>query len=102
MSETSELQQLQASASQAAALLKAMGHPQRLLILCILLGQPRTGAGDLARAVDLTPSATSQHLARMRAEGLIDSVREGTHVRYMIQNPAVAQLIATLKTHYCP
>ncbi|ARD38976.1 helix-turn-helix transcriptional regulator [Edwardsiella ictaluri] len=96
------LQQLQVSADRASALLKAMGHPQRLLILCILLGQPRAGAGELARAVGLTASATSQHLARMRAEGLIASEREGTHVLYMIQNPAIAQIIATLKTHYCP
>ncbi|AGH74534.1 helix-turn-helix transcriptional regulator [Edwardsiella piscicida] len=102
MEERPSLQQLQASADRASALLKAMGHPQRLLILCILLGQPRAGAGELARAVGLTPSATSQHLAKMRAEGLIASEREGTHVRYRIHNPAIAQIIATLKTHYCP
>ena len=54
-----ELEQLQASAEQAAALLKAMSNPRRLLILCTLCGAPGTRAGDLARATGLSPSATS-------------------------------------------
>ena len=65
-----ELEQLQASAEQAAALLKAMSNPRRLLILCTLCGAPGTRAGDLARATGLSPSATSQHLARMRVKDL--------------------------------
>lgn len=68
-----ELEQLQASAGQAATLLKAMSNPRRLLILCTLCGAPGTSAGELARATGLSPSATSQHLARMREEGLIDT-----------------------------
>jgi DNA-binding transcriptional ArsR family regulator len=41
-----ELEQLQASAAQAAALLKAMSNPRRLLILCMLCGAPGTSAGN--------------------------------------------------------
>ena len=97
-----ELEQLQASAEQAAALLKAMSNPHRLLILCTLCGTPGTRAGDLARATGLSPSATSQHLARTREEGLIDSTREAQRILYFIKNDAVHQLISTLKTRYCP
>ena len=97
-----ELEQLQASAGQAAALLKAMSNPRRLLILCMLCGTPGTSAGDLARATGLSPSATSQHLARMREEGLIDSTREAQRILYFIKNGAVHQLISTLKSLYCP
>ena len=97
-----ELEQLQASAEQAAALLKAMSNPRRLLILCTFCGAPGTRAGDLARATGLSPSATSQHLARMREEGLIDSTREAQRILYFIKNDAVLQLISTLKTLYCP
>ncbi|MBT1848036.1 ArsR/SmtB family transcription factor [Enterobacter ludwigii] len=97
-----ELEQLQASAGQAAALLKAMSNPRRLLILCMLCGTPGTSAGDLARATGLSPSATSQHLARMREEGLIDSTREAKRILYFIKNDAVHQLISTLKSLYCP
>lgn len=98
----SELEQLQASAEQAAALLKAMSNPKRLLILCVLCGSPGTSAGELARATGLSPSATSQHLARMREEGLIDSQRDAQRILYFIKNAAVNTLIATLKTVYCP
>ena len=97
-----ELEQLQASAGQAAALLKAMSNPRRLLILCMLCGTLGTSAGDLARATGLSPSATSQHLARMREEGLIDSTREAQRILYFIKNDAVHQLISTLKSLYCP
>src|SRR5690606_21293984 len=97
-----ELEQLQASAGQAALLLKAMSHPKRLLILCMLCGSPGTSAGELARATGLSPSATSQHLARMREEGLIDSQRDAQRILYSIKNAAVNAIIATLKTVYCP
>ena len=98
----SELEQLQASAEQAAALLKAMSNPKRLLILCMLCGSPGTSAGDLARAPGLSPSATSQHLAKMREEGLIGSQRDAQRILYFIKNAAVNSLIATLKNVYCP
>ena len=93
-----ELAQLQASAEQAAALLKAMSHPKRLLILCMLSGSPGTSAGELTRITGLSASATSQHLARMRDEGLIDAQR----ILYSIKNEAVNAIIATLKNVYCP
>lgn len=98
----SELEQLQDSAEQAAALLKAMSNPKRLLILCMLCGSPGTSAGDLARATGLSPSATSQHLAKMREEGLIASQRDAQRILYFIKNAAVNSLIATLKNVYCP
>lgn len=98
----SELEQLQASAEQAAALLKAMSNPKRLLILCMLCGSPGISAGDLARATGLSPSATSQHLAKMREEGLIGSQRDAQRILYFIKNAAVNSLIATLKNVYCP
>ncbi|MES0298464.1 ArsR/SmtB family transcription factor [Citrobacter sedlakii] len=97
-----DLEQLQASAEQAAALLKAMSNPKRLLILCMLCGSPSTSAGELARITGLSASATSQHLARMRDEGLIDSQRDAQRILYSIKNTAVNALIATLKNLYCP
>ena len=93
-----ELAQLQASAEQAAALLKAMSH----LILCMLSGSPGTSAGELTRITGLSASATSQHLARMRDEGLIDSQRDAQRILYSIKNEAVNAIIATLKNVYCP
>jgi DNA-binding transcriptional ArsR family regulator len=72
------------------------------MILCMLCETPRTSAGELARITGLSPSATSQHLARMRDEGLIGCEREAQRIHYFITHPAVQQIIATLKTIYCP
>ena len=93
---------LQDSASEAAVLLKAMSNANRLLILCMLCDAPGTSAGDLAKVTGLSPSATSQHLSRMREEGLIDSQRDAQRIHYFIKNDAVKQIVATLKTLYCP
>ncbi|WP_433639347.1 ArsR/SmtB family transcription factor [Kluyvera georgiana] len=97
-----EIDFLQARASEAATLLKAMSNPHRLLILCMLCDAPGTSAGDLAKVTGLSPSATSQHLARMREEGLIDSQRAAQRLHYFIKNDAVRQIVATLKTLFCP
>ncbi|VDZ98453.1 ArsR family regulatory protein [Salmonella enterica subsp. enterica] len=71
-----ELEQLQASAEQAAALLKAMSHPKRLLILCMLCGSPKTSAGELARITGLSPSATVATSGADAGRRLIDSQRD--------------------------
>jgi DNA-binding transcriptional ArsR family regulator len=94
--------QLQSSASEAATLLKAMSNPHRLLILCMLAESPGTSAGELSAITGLSPSATSQHLARMRAEGWIENRRDAQRILYSIKDDAVRQVISTLKTLYCP
>ncbi|MEX2978018.1 ArsR/SmtB family transcription factor [Serratia fonticola] len=99
---TDENASLLASANAAATLLKAMSNPCRLLILCMLVDAPGTSAGELALATGLSPSATSQHLAKMREEGLIESTRDRQRINYSIKNSAVQQVIGTLKAIYCP
>lgn len=99
---TDENASLLASANAAATLLKAMSNPRRLLILCMLVDAPGTCAGELALATGLSPSATSQHLAKMREEGLIESTRDRQRINYSIKNSAVQQVIGTLKAIYCP
>lgn len=96
------LSQLQSSASEAAKLLKAMSNPHRLLILCMLADSPATSAGELARLTGLSASATSQHLARMLAEGWIENSRDAQRILYSVKNDAVRQVIAVLKQLYCP
>ena len=101
MGET-HLFQLQESALLATTLLKSMSNSNRLLILCILIDKPGTTSGDLGQLTGLTPSATSQHLAKMREDGLIESERVAQKVKYFIKNDAVKKVIATLKDIYCP
>ena len=97
----SDIERLQESAGQAAALLQAVGNPNRLLVLCLLIAQGEMSVGALNEAVELSPSALSQHLARMREEGLVTYRREAKTLYYRIDNPNVAKLIATLKDIFC-
>lgn len=97
-----DLNRMKANAEQAAAVLRSLGNSRRLLILCTLIGSGELSAGELAQAVDLSASATSQHLARMREEGLLSSRREAQSILYSIADPNLERLITTLKDIYCP
>ena len=98
----SDIELLQDSADQAAALLQAVGNPKRLVILCLLIQQGEMSVGALNEMVALSPSALSQHLARMRQEGLVSYRREAQTLYYRIEDPNVAKLIGTLKDIFCP
>ena len=57
--------------------------------------------GDLATAVGLSQSALSQHLARMREEGLVTTRREAQTIFYRIANENAQRLLILLKDIYC-
>lgn len=89
-------------AAEAAALLKALANEQRLLILCHLAAEGELQVGALGERVALSQSALSQHLARLRAEGLVDYRRESQALFYRIADPRAAQVLALLQDIYCP
>jgi DNA-binding transcriptional ArsR family regulator len=93
---------MQQGAAKAAALLRMVGNEHRLLVLCLLIERGEASVGTLLEQVDLSQSALSQHLARMREEGLIAYRREAQTLYYRIANPAVHQLVAALKAIFCP
>lgn len=88
-------------AGRAAALLRSLANPNRLLVLCAL-GEGERTVGELNREVPLSQSALSQHLAVLRAEGLVATRREARHVFYRLQPGPVGGLIAVLQSHFCP
>ena len=98
---TSDLSALRHNAGAAASMLRAVANERRLMILCLLIADEELSAGELAQEIGLSQSATSQHLAKMREEGLITFRRESQTVHYRIADSDVKRLIATLKTIYC-
>ncbi|WP_382155979.1 ArsR/SmtB family transcription factor [Hydrogenophaga sp. ANAO-22] len=102
MATRKDTQFLQTGAAQAAALLRAVGNEHRLLVLCLLIEHGEMTVGTLLEQVPLSQSALSQHLAKMRDEGLVAYRRESQTLHYRIENPDVARLIATLKSIFCP
>jgi DNA-binding transcriptional ArsR family regulator len=94
--------ELERKAAEAAALLKLLANENRLLILCRLALAREMSVNDLADAVDLSQSALSQHLAKMREDGLLATRREAQTVFYRIADPNAARVLALLKSIYCP
>ena len=92
---TPELSDLAASAHAAARMLKLLASEQRLLILCKLI-EGESSVSDLAAHVGLAQSATSQHLAKMRAEGLVATRRDAQTIYYRLDDPAAMRVLDTL------
>jgi DNA-binding transcriptional ArsR family regulator len=92
---------LKAKAGQVADLLRAIANDRRLLILCRLVECGEATVGQLADDVELSQSALSQHLARMREEGLVTFRRDARTLWYRIADPRVEDLLATLHRLYC-
>lgn len=87
-------------AGEAAALLKALAHPARLLVLCQLVQGERT-VGELQPSTGLGASALSQHLAVLRDMALVHTRREAQCIHYSLaQGPAVGVLDA-LHAAFC-
>ena len=93
---------MQHGAEQAAAMLRTLGNEQRLLLLCLLIEHGELSVGQLQAQVDLSQSALSQHLARMREDWLVVARREAQSAYYRIDDPRVETLVAALKSVFCP
>jgi DNA-binding transcriptional ArsR family regulator len=97
-----EIAQLEQRVDEAARLLKLLASESRLLILCRLVAEREMPVGALAAAVGLSQSALSQHLAKMREDGLVATRREAQTVFYRIADPNARRVLALLKSIYCP
>ncbi len=80
---------------QAANMLRALANPHRLKILK-LLDQAPHNVMDLCERLSLRQSLASQHLARLRLDGIVSAERQGHHVVYSLQNAVARQILAVL------
>ena len=78
------------------------GAGHRLLLLCHLLGEGEMTVGRLVDLIGRAQPVISQHLAKLREDGLVATRREGTTIHYRIADPRVARLIGTLRDIFCP
>lgn len=87
-------------AAQAAALLKALGHPARLLVMCRLV-EGEAGVSELQGLTGLSMSALSQHLAVLRAAALVDHRRVAQSVIYSLESGPAVGVMQALHQAYC-
>ena len=71
-------------------------------MLCLLIEHGELSVGGLLERIPLSQSALSQHLARMREEGLVAYRRESQTLYYRIADPDAQKLVAALKSIFCP
>ncbi len=96
----SSIEVMSRNADKAEAMLKLLANGKRLMILCNIVKEEKS-VGELAEVVDLSQSALSQHLAKMRSQGLIEANKRGKAVYYRINNPEVEAILSTLYLIYC-
>lgn len=92
--------ELERNARQASALLKAMANERRLLILCYLAEGERS-VSELETLVSLSQSALSQHLARLRRDGLVTTRRSAQTIYYSLAGREAGAIMETLHALYC-
>ena len=98
---TIEMQALEQKTEEVAAVIKALAHPRRLLLLCKLAEQGHMSVGQLATSVGISQSALSQHLAVMREEQLVAFDRDGQTLNYRIADQRLTALLDSLYRIYC-
>lgn len=86
---------------RAVAVLRLMGNAERLRVLCYLAKHGEVSVSKLLEAVDLSASALSQHLAKLRKEGIVATRKERQTVYYQIGRADIGKLLETLYGLYC-
>ncbi len=95
-----QIEELQKNAQKASELLKAMSNEKRLMILCYLAGGEKA-VGEMEKLVGLSQSALSQHLARLRRDGLVKTRRSSQTIYYSLAGGDAQAIMETLHGIYC-
>jgi DNA-binding transcriptional ArsR family regulator len=95
-----DFEQMQSAADQASALMKTLGHSGRLMVLCQLASGEKS-VGELSELLDMQQSPLSQHLSRMRTEGLVTTRRDAQTIYYSLSSGEASKIIEVLYGLYC-
>lgn len=95
-----DLQQMAQSADRASSLMKTLGHKDRLMILCHL-AEGEKSVGQIAEILEISQSPLSQHLSRMRKEGLVDTRREAQTIFYSLKSGEASKIVEVLYDLFC-
>ena len=92
---------LRQGAAQAVAALKLLANEVRLLLLC-QLSQGELCVGELEAQLGIRQPTLSQQLGVLRAEGVVNTRRQGKNIYYIVADPAMLDIVAVLHRLYCP
>ena len=84
----------------AAHALKAIAHPLRLKILCVI-GDREACVQEIVEAVGTSQSNISQHLAILRDKGVMVTRKDANRVYYRVSDARTLQLIGMMREVFC-
>lgn len=94
------IKKMQQAAEQACILMKTLSHPDRLMVLC-QLKEGEKSVGEIAKMVGIAQSPLSQHLSKMRLQGIVKNRRSAQSIFYSLANEEVERIIDLLYSMYC-
>ena len=97
----SDLAQMQAAAGKASGLLKALSHPDRLILLC-QLSQGEYCVSELEEMLGIHQPSLSQQLGVLRQEALVETRRDGKQMYYRIASEDALAVLQVLYSRFCP
>lgn len=95
-----DLDAMQAAAARACALLKVLGNPDRLLLMC-RLSQGELSVGELEAQLGIRQPTLSQQLGVLREQGLVTTRREGKNIFYSVGSRQALAVMTVLYEQFC-
>ena len=95
-----DMDKMMSSACDASAMLKALSHEGRLMILCHLVTGEKS-VTELEELLSARQAAVSQQLARLRLEGLVTPRREGKAIYYSLTDERPKQILEVIYDLFC-
>jgi DNA-binding transcriptional ArsR family regulator len=97
---STELDRMMDNAKRASDFLKALAHESRLMMLCIL-AEGEKSVSELEQQLSLRQPTVSQQLARLRADGLVNTRREGKTIYYSVASDEARTVIGAIYDVFC-
>ena len=97
---SNELERMTDNAKRASDFLKALAHESRLMMLCILAEREKS-VSELEQELGLRQPTVSQQLARLRADGLVATRRDGKTIYYSVASDEARTIIGAIYDVFC-
>ncbi len=95
------MQDLRLPSNEAAEFLKSLASPHRLRLLCLLV-EGEKSVSELIEGSGLPQSSVSQHLKKLKDEGIVDFTRNHRILNYRIIDKDAARIFVVLHNRFCP
>jgi ArsR family transcriptional regulator, virulence genes transcriptional regulator len=99
-SRSPDFERLNDNAKRASDFLKALAHESRLIILCVL-AEGEKSVSELEKILELRQPTVSQQLARLRADGLVSTRRDGKSVYYALASEEARVIVGAVYDVFC-